>query len=269
MKKVILSISAMLFVGFAAVAQNNTSNVDQLGNTQVSSVTQHGSSNDAQVRQGVLPSQLAASNNNTTTIFQQGSGNAAFTSQNNLQNDAYQTQYGNSNQATIWQDQLEGNASQGYDLAVQYQSGSNNKATIDQGTTGNNPKPTNPPFSAAQKLVIDAVVVPAAPHALNDAYQTQTGTYSVAYASQGGWDNYSNQVQNGTGGNDSDKNVSNHYQYGNYNQAWSNQNGWDLTTDTVQIGNYNFSSVTQANNGHSSVVFQNGTANVSNVAQTN
>ena len=74
MKKVILSISAMLFVGAAAIAQGNTSSVNQVGNSDTGIVNQNGGTNDSkidqlgdsnksEVYQGIQPGVYNAKNN--------------------------------------------------------------------------------------------------------------------------------------------------------------------------------------------------------------
>ena len=62
MKKVIFSISAMLFVGAASFAQGNTSDVNQVGNSDISTVSQHGHLNTSDVDQ--------IGNSNTSQVFQ-------------------------------------------------------------------------------------------------------------------------------------------------------------------------------------------------------
>ncbi len=269
MKKVILSVAFMLAAG-ATFAQDNNSDVFQVGGAQASSVSQDGKENNATVRQGVLPGQSLLSNNNYAQISQTGEYNDAFISQSNLQNDAYQTQLGNDNSATIWQDQLNPDVSFGYDLAVQNQVGNNNTATIDQGTSGNT-LPDTPPFAtAAIDLMDDYVPVPVNPHGSNEAYQTQSGNYGIAYASQGGVDNVSSQTQVGSWDiSAGSENESNHYQYGAGNSATSYQDGKDLTNNTLQMGFTNSSNVAQYGNGHDATTVQFGLSNTSTVLQTN
>ena len=106
MKKVILSISAMLFVGAIGFAQGNTSSVNQVGNSDQGLVTQNGSNtgslvdqkgdnNKSEVFQGIQPG-LYAAKDNKADVKQDGNGNGAFISQSNHDNEAYQTQKGNS-----------------------------------------------------------------------------------------------------------------------------------------------------------------------------
>ncbi|WP_310555458.1 hypothetical protein [Flavobacterium sp.] len=267
MKKVIFSISVML-CSMGAFAQSNSSDVFQIGTSQWADVDQDGLLNVAKIRQGVLPGQSAASNNNYSEIDQDGARNNAFTSQSNLFNDAYQEQIGSDNQATIWQDQLVPNVSTGYDFADQQQHGDNNKATVDQGTSGNNPLPSTPVFSAAAVAFSNAVPVPVSPHGDNDAYQHQDDDYGIAYVSQGGKRNYSRQYQNGSASiTAATANESNHYQYGNDNDAISVQWGKDLTVNSLQIGNDNYTKATQMGTGHNSVNVQVGNSNYITVLQ--
>ena len=225
MKKVILSISAMLFVGAVSFAQGNISAVNQVGKSDVSIVNQHGglnksnvdqlgNSNKSQVYQGIQPASFNALSN-LADVMQKGNNNDAFISQSNKDNEAYQIQTGDMNKATIWQDQIVGapNATQGSDWAKQIQTGKSNVATIDQGTTGNE-KPVSPSkFSAAQLAFAAAVVVPVSPHFNNDAIQTQNGDSNTAYASQGGLTNHSFQTQTSPSGTlAAAGNQSNHYQ---------------------------------------------------------
>jgi hypothetical protein len=280
MKKVILSISAMLFVGAAAFAQGNTSSVNQVGNsdqgivnqngqTNASTIDQLGNTNKSEVYQGIMPGVYNAKSN-MADVKQKGDNNGAFISQSNHDNKAYQTQTGNSNGATIWQDQIAPPASAlgGWDKATQTQTGNYNSATVDQGTTGNE-KPTGLPFNATQLGYAAAVSVPFAPHSQNEATQTQNGDNNVAYASQGGVKNKSWQTQTSpTGTSAADKNVSNHYQYGNENEAKSTQTGTKLTENTLQIGDYNKATVTQTGASHSSISFSKGNSNTILVTQS-
>jgi hypothetical protein len=210
MKKVILSISAMLFFGAAAIAQNTSAVVQvgssdeaivgQNGTLNSSTIGQAGNSNKSEVYQGIKPGAYPALNNKAE-VSQQGNSNVAFSSQSNKNNKAYQTQKGNSNSATIWQDQIAGPATalNGGDTATQIQTGNNNKATIDQGTSGNElPVATPNGFTAADILNLAGVSVPFAPNGGNNAIQTQNGTWNLAYASQGGTGNESWQTQNST-----------------------------------------------------------------------
>lgn len=285
MKRVVLSVSAMLLVGAAGFAQGNLSNVNQVGNSDKSTVVQHGvlnksdvdqlgNGNTSEVYQGVKPSQFYAGDNSAITM-QKGNSNEAFISQSNYSNTATQTQTGNSNDATIWQDQVEGGfwgspfggALKGHDTATQTQTGNNNVATIDQGTTGNE-MPTGAPFSADQINAVNGVNVPVSPSGYNNATQTQDGNWNVAYASQGGEENVSVQTQKSTSIFGLAKNVSNHYQYGNENEAYNTQDGIGLKNNTLQIGKENYANVMQTGSAHQNVTFQQGNNNISNVTQS-
>ncbi|MBA9072249.1 hypothetical protein GGR22_000375 [Flavobacterium gossypii] len=278
MKKVILSISVML-VSAVSFAQFNDSNVLQLGGSNNSSVNQKGSYQDSDVRQqgnsnvsnvtqGINPNNSSASNHNKADVKQIGNLNNAFVSQNNLYNEAYQVQTGNSNQATIWQDQLNPTAGNGNDWAKQLQTGNNNKATIDQGTSGNE-MPTGAPFSAEALGFVSAVTVPFMPHGFNDALQTQVGDFNVAYTSQGGELNDSKITQTSTAVAVSGANKASHYQYGKDNDALTTQNGFGHLDNTLQIGNYNYSNVMQSGNNQTSMNVQKGNSNINNVTQSN
>jgi len=300
MKKVILSISAMLFVGAIGSAQilpgtiapnssyvNQTGSsqdayVHQIGTAQSSSVMQSDWDNTSQVYQGVYPSQMTIlgvniSHDNLAEVSQDGEQNNAFISQNNWRNKAYQTQVGDKNEATIWQDETNvsyglftGNL-KGEDKATQTQTGKHNKATIDQGTTGNT-LPTAAVFTGMAPLT---TAVPASPHGKNKATQTQTGSYGEAYASQGGLSNESNQTQtSGAFATAASKNVSNHYQFGDNNLANSTQTGYRNIENVLQEGDGNKSYGTQTaasffSTGNVSVVLQQGNVNLSNVIQSN
>ena len=291
MKKVILSISAMLFVGFAAVAQN-TSAVGQTGNGNNGIVGQNGSSNSSkitqvspggaapasdgnksEVYQGIQPA-LYAAVNNKAEVDQNGKKNTAFISQSNKNNQAYQTQKGNENDATIWQDQIVGPASalNGGDKAWQTQTGNKNKATIDQGTTGNEYPTPGGVFTNAQLTALGTVSIPFAPNGSNEATQTQNGDYNLAYASQGGTGNKSWQTQTSPSGTtDANKNISRHFQYGDGNESKTVQSGIRNTENTLQIGNMNTSDVKQTNAagaGNQQVGFSFGNSNHITVTQT-
>lgn len=300
MKRVILSISAMLFVSAFGTAQilpgtiaPNTSYVNQtgvsqdayvhqIGTAQSSSVKQMDWDNTSKVYQGVNPAQMTVlgvniSHDNLAEVVQNGEQNNAFISQNNWRNKAYQTQTGDKNEATIWQDETNvsyglftGNL-KGEDKATQTQNGKFNKATIDQGTSGN----TLPTASVFTGMLPLTTSIPASPHGRNDATQTQTGKYGEAYASQGGLDNESNQTQtSGALATAASKNVSNHYQFGNDNLANSTQTGYRNIENVLQEGNGNQSYGTQTaisflSTGNASIVLQQGNMNLSNVIQSN
>ncbi len=278
MKKVFLSISAMLFVGAMSFAQSNMSNVNQVGNLDESTVDQHGHSNESdvdqlgnrntsEVYQGIKPRSFDA-RSNSAVVLQDGNDNGAFISQSNKNNEAFQTQIGNKNEATIWQDQVNGapQATRGSDWANQEQTGNNNVAIIDQGTNGNE-RPVAPSvFNADQLAAVAAVPVPVSPNFDNDADQIQNGNGNDAYASQGGVKNHSFQTQTSPG---AVGNTSNHYQYGKENTATTTQNGTLLLDDTMQIGNFNTATVNQTGNGHGAVSYSNGNSNSITVTQNN
>jgi hypothetical protein len=263
MKKVILSISAMLFVGAAAIAQNtsavaqagnlDTGLVNQNGNLNDASIGQLGDSNTSTVDQGYLPS-LYPAVGNIGHATQNGDWNTAFISQSNKNNEAYQAQTGDHNSATVWQDQISGPASalNGGDKAWQTQTGDYNKATIDQGTSGNTLPAVLPAgqFTAAELSALAGVPIPFSPNGGNEATQTQNGDYNLAYASQGGTGNRSSQTQTSPSGTvDADKNISRHFQYGDSNTATTDQNGIKNVENTLQIGSNNLSQVFQSGNG--------------------
>mgnify|MGYP003665829047 FL=1 len=281
MKKVVLSISAMLFVGAMSFAQSNMSNVNQVGNLNGSIVNQNGGYNDAdvdqigrsnssEVYQGIRPS-LVNAMSNSAEVLQRGKSNVAFISQSNQDNEAFQKQIGDNNRATIWQDQVTGapGATQGSDWAKQVQRGDNNVATVDQGTSGNERPQAPSVFSAAQLASVAAVAVPVSPHKNNKALQTQTGDGNTAYASQGGIGNKSYQTQTSPSGTSvADGNVSNHYQYGNRNVATLTQNGTKLLENTMQIGNRNDATISQTGMGHQAVGFSLGNSNSISITQS-
>ena len=294
MKKVILSISAMLFVGAASYAQPgpsagaNSSLVGQLGTSQNALVHQIGTAqsskikqtvnnNDAFVYQGVNPGQIMGSGVNISTknmadIDQKGNDNRAFISQNNWDNKATQKQVGDRNDATIWQDETGFSypALKGHDTATQTQTGKDNKATIDQGTSGNNPLPVVGTFPMMNPL---SSAVPVNPHGDNVAVQTQTGNFNLAYTSQGGLRNDSKISQNSTSqaASASARNEANHYQYGNDNIAETTQLGFKNRDNILQEGNWNKSYTNQNgfSSGNMNAVSQQGSYNVSNVTQSN
>src|SRR6187402_1082154 len=180
MKKVVLSISAMLLVGAASIAQN-TSAVGQVGSLDIAVVGQNGilndskigqvgNSNKSEVYQGILPGTYPALNNKAE-VSQEGDWNLAYVSQNNRNNNAYQTQKGDQNSATIWQDQIAPppSALNGGDLATQVQTGDYNTATIDQGTTGNQTPLPGGVFDASQLALLASVPIPFAPNGDNQA----------------------------------------------------------------------------------------------------
>jgi hypothetical protein len=290
MKKVIFSISAMLFVGAISYAQPNVSHVNQMGLTQTATVTQRGfdqhsdvtqrnASNVATVHQGLNPNQVNVlgfniSNDNEARVLQDGRRNTAYISQNNWSNSAIQTQMGDDNNATIWQDETMGIftfplLNLGHDTAIQTQTGKHNTATIDQGTSGN-PLPTA--FASFSPVFPGAPVLPTG---YNTAVQTQVGNWNLAYASQGGYMNNSVQTQVGASyATASARNESNHYQYGNRNTAISTQMGFKNLENVLQIGNGNLSTGTQStfsifSAGNNSLVCQQGTGLISVVNQSN
>lgn len=294
MKRVILSISAMLFVGAASYAQpgpvaganssmvgqfgtNQNALVQQIGTGQNSKVKQAVNDNDAFVYQGLNPGQILVagvniSAKNMADIDQSGNGNKAFISQNNWDNEAIQKQVGDRNDAMIWQDEIViATASlMGSDLATQNQTGNNNKATIDQGTSGNDPAPSVGTFTMMNPLTVPT---PVPPHGNNDATQTQVGNFNLAYTSQGGLRNISMISQNSTSQSATalNKNEANHYQFGNDNRASSTQIGFKNLDNILQEGNMN--SVVSMQNGFSSgnmsAVSQQGNSNMVNVSQSN
>jgi len=288
MKKAVLSISAMLFVGAISYAQANMSHVDQTGLTQTATVTQRGfdqhsdvtqrdKSNTSTVDQGLNPSQINVfgynlSNGNVATVLQDGKRNVGYISQNNWGNNAVQTQIGDDNNATIWQDEvgsINPLLNQGHDTTIQTQTGKHNSATIDQGTSGN-PVPTA--FASCSPVFPGAPVLPTG---FNVAVQTQVGNWNSAYASQGGLFNNSVQTQIAAGyASSSDYNESNHYQYGNLNSAISTQMGFKNLENVLQIGNSNVSLGTQStagffSAGNNSLVCQQGSGHISIVNQSN
>ena len=282
MKKVILSVSAMLFVGAMSFAQSNMSSVNQVGVSETaivnqngmanqSDVSQLGVSNKSEVYQGINPESYDAKRN-SATVMQEGNSNSGFISQSNRDNEAFQTQNGTRNSATIWQDQVAGGdaALRGSDKATQTQTGRNNIATVDQGTSGNERPVAPSPFTDAQLAAAAGVPVPVSPNFDNEATQTQNGGGNTAYASQGGVKNASVQTQMSPEGTSlAAGNVSNHYQYGRHNSAITNQDGTKLLDDTMQIGNRNTATITQNGMGHESVAYSNGTGNSITVTQNN
>jgi hypothetical protein len=171
---------------------------------------------------------------------------------------------GDSNTATIWQDQISGgNAILGNDWAKQTQEGNSNAATVDQGSTGNQ----HPSDVLGGDLPASFVGVspvgghPVLDHGFNVAEQSQEGNSNTAYLSQGGYKNKSNQVQIGDG------NKSYGFQYGDYNELKSTQNGNGNKEYVLQVGNLNKSTLMQSGNNHVSTVLQNGNSNTSTVTQ--
>jgi hypothetical protein len=287
MKKVVLSIGAMLFVGAIGFAQANVSlsstigasndvAVNQHGTWNTSNLHQNGDGNKAKVFQGVLPSSYPA-DHNASVQDQLGNDNFVQVSQSNKNNKSWQIQTGNNNDARIWQDQINasplGDALGGGDKAWQNQTGDHNKATIDQGTTGNErPTPLTSLFDASELALSDLIVVPFGPNGGNEATQNQNSNYNEAFSSQGGKNNKSYQTQTNTKGaaaTAADTNVSKHFTYGESNTATTIQNGYNLKENTLIIGKNNSSLVTQTGNGHVGVSFVSGTGNASVVLQSN
>ncbi|HSD05995.1 hypothetical protein [Flavobacterium sp.] len=286
MKKVVLSISAMLFVGAIGFAQANTSVASTVGNGNAANVTQHGTwngsilhqngdGNTANAYQGVLPNSYPA-DHNAAIQLQNGNGNLIQVSQSNKNNFSDQKQFGNSNEAKVWQDQIAasplGNALGGGDKAWQTQTGDHNKATIDQGTTGNErPTPSTSFFEADALAAANLVVVPFGPNGGNEATQTQNNNWNEALSSQGGTANKSYQTQTNTkaGATSADVNLSKHYAYGEGNTATTVQTGFKLKENTLLIGKLNKSTVTQTGNDHSAISFVSGNSNTHIVTQTN
>ncbi len=294
MKKVILSISAMLFVGAASYAQPGpavgansslvgqtgtlqNALVHQIGTAQSSKIKQTVNDNDAFVYQGVNPGQIMGggvniSAKNIADIDQNGNKNYAFISQNNWDNTAIQKQVGDRNDATIWQDEKGFSYPnlKGHDKATQTQTGNDNKGTIDQGTSGNNPLPVVGTFPMMNAL---SSAVPANPHGDNVAVQTQKGNFNLAYTSQGGMRNDSKINQNSTSqaATALARNEANHYQYGNDNIAETTQVGFKNRDNILQEGNWNKSFTNQNgfSSGNMNAVSQQGSYNVSNVTQSN
>jgi hypothetical protein len=266
-------------VGQTGAEQNAI--VNQIGTNQKSTVKQRTKNNDAYVDQGVLPSEIigGAGNNksasNIASIDQMGNDNWAKTSQNNWDNTATQTQVGDRNRATIWQDEVSVPFKPvldlvGDDTATQTQTGDDNEATIDQGTSGNNPLPMVGTFPLMNALTS---AIPFTPHGRNDATQTQEGDFNVAYTSQGGKDNESiiDQSSVGYAASVTDRNVANHYQYGNGNYAKTTQEGFRNLDNILQEGNTNISNTMQTgtSSGNMNSVSQQGNFHNSSVTQSN
>jgi hypothetical protein len=251
--------------------------VQQIGTGQNSKVKQAVNDNDAFVYQGLNPGQILVAGVNTSAsnmadVDQSGNSNRAQISQNNWDNEAIQKQIGDRNDATIWQDEVAVVTGSlfGSDLAIQNQTGNDNKATIDQGTSGNQPLPSVGTFTLMNPLT---VAIPVPPHGNNDATQTQVGNFNLAYTSQGGLRNVSMISQNSTSQSATalNKNEANHYQFGNDNRASSTQIGFKNLDNILQEGNMN--SVVSMQNGFSSgnmsAVSQQGNGNMLNVSQSN
>lgn len=254
---------------YATVKQNgngNTAKQEQYSSNNGSAsalATAGANKNKAEIFQGINPSTYTAVNN-WAEQMQDGVGNKGFISQSNKDNEAYQTQEGDINTATIWQDQIVGgNAILGSDWAKQTQMGNDNTATVDQGSTGNQ----HPSDVLAGDIPASFVGVspvgghPVLDHGNNNALQTQIGNSNTAYVSQGGDDNGSIQYQKGDG------NKSYGFQYGNGNRMDSTQKGNGNKEYVLQVGNTNSSTLMQSGNNHMSTVLQNGNLNTSTVTQ--
>jgi Curlin associated repeat len=255
---------------YATVQQNgngNTAKQEQYssnnGSASATVATAGANKNKAEIFQGINPSTYLATGN-LADQMQDGVGNAGYISQSNMDNKAYQTQVGNGNTATIWQDQIVGgSAILGNDWAKQTQEGNGNTATVDQGSTGNQ----HPSDVLAGDIPASFVGVspvgghPVLDHGFNKAKQSQEGNSNTAYVSQGGYKNKSEQVQIGDG------NESYGFQYGDRNRMNSTQDGNGNKEYVLQVGNKNKSTLMQTGNNHMSTVLQNGNSNTSTVTQ--
>jgi hypothetical protein len=102
MKKVILCISALLLIASVGIAQVNMSDVNQVGNLEVSIVNQHGSSNTSDVNQlgnrnksemyQGIKTRSFDSKRNSAVVIQDGNGNTAFAGQGRVENHSFQCQ---------------------------------------------------------------------------------------------------------------------------------------------------------------------------------
>ena len=272
MKKLFVDLILVFSIASFGFAQN-TSTVNTTGNNNTTLTTQTGS-NVATINQIKVDWSSA-------TQTQNGTGNIAEIKQetyfwgpgnNSDHNTAAQEQYGQSNNALIWQ---KPDPNLGHNTAVQYQNGSTNKLI-------------------AWQFAVNGEV-----------HQDQIGNNNEAHSYQTGFNGYVKQYQEGMqniaavdeqgGGGWVTGNIAMQTQIGNWNkteisqygtggsktaqgnQAYVDQEGSDnwagegLFSNGLfgiyQEGNYNISTVTQNNNVNKSQVFQYGDNNSATVTQ--
>ncbi|MFT5964650.1 MAG: hypothetical protein ACI9L6_001396 [Flavobacterium sp.] len=248
MKKVILSVAAMLLVSALAVAQSNVSTVTQAGLNNSSEWSQVGNLNVITVMQESLND-----GNNEANVEQVGVTNVGSIKQWGDGHFADQTQtVGDGNYAEIYQDRSSNSSTQS-------QIGSNNVALSGQngyeplalqGTGGNNistqiQKGDDNTSYVAQGTASEFFdVVPAPSYgSSNSASLSQDGFYNFAAVGQIN---------------------------GNNNTAELSQVGGENTSSIGQgLGDYNFAKSTQTGDGHTNTLIQRGSGNAFTVMQSN
>lgn len=256
MKKLVF-LFTMVFAVSMAIAQSNTSAVDQTGSNQNALVTQTGSSNTSDVDQT-----SPAGSVNNATVNQTGNNNIADVDQvqqNSVvgANNATLTQTGNSNIGT----QTQVGTYTGYMNATMLQNGNNNVGTQIQSSYNE---------TATMTQLQNG----------NTGIQTQSGNHVSAVMTQDGLGNYGNQLQ--SGGLNNSMNLT---QTGNSNESYQTQSGgtWnppgghsavitilgdDNYTSQVQSGTTsNHASIDQTANSSSAEQTQTGSYNQATITQ--
>jgi hypothetical protein len=275
MKKLSTLLFALLFAGSMAYAQDNNANVDQEGNYQTATVTQTGSSNDADVNQLTTNSGVQ-----TAEVIQDGEGNSATVIQtqsgsgNTTPNTAFIEQIGENNMALQIENAPSYNSGQsisgfqdGHDHILIQTIASGYTASLDAHQEGNG------------NLITQTIMGGGHNHGEvfqhgheNEVIQHLGGSnngYSsgVMLVEQHGRSNYAAQYYEGLGLGH--YNNSELYQHGKNNNAWQTGNGRDLSSVLNQHGQNNWSTQELTGEGHTSTVNQDGMTNVSTVIQSN
>jgi hypothetical protein len=275
MKKLSTILVALLFAGSMAYAQDNDASVDQEGNYQTATVTQTGSTNDADVTQFTDNDGMQ-----TAEVIQDGEGNMATVMQtqvgagNTTPNYAFIEQTGENNTSvqlsnapgynsgqSLWGFQdghdhvLTQTIVSGYTASLEaYQEGNGNVISQTIWGGGHN---TGEVFQ----------------HGHENAAIQHLGGSNNGYSSgvmaieQNGRANFAAQYFEGIGLGHYNNGELN--QHGRNNNAWQTGNGRDLSAVLDQHGRNNWSTQELTGEGHTSTVTQHGRVNVSTITQSN
>jgi hypothetical protein len=298
MKKLLLSVVAILLVTAVTFAQSNEAYVIQVGTTNTSTVDQSGTAghNLAYVNQygsNIANVQQLGVGSNSATINQGSNGlpvtnnhqaayvgdwqDGAFIMQNGATNTAAITMTGNLSTGTINQVGSLNSGSQTIGTNYSEMSGHTSGVWMSQeGTSNYSTQITSPSFGSAG---IKQMTVYQDGNS-NIANQTSIGGYgSTLEATQLGNSNTSTQYQNQMGGIahtyvDGDDNTTSQNQLytvwalSGRNDAYIDIDGSSNTTIQSQTGQYNLSRTTQTGDGNYSMQTQTGDSHSSIVTQT-
>ena len=258
MKKLFTLAFALVFSTGLAFAQDNNSDIDQVGDFSTATVSQVGSMLDATVYQDGSSSQQRG---NEAMVSQVGTSNEAYVQQLGEQNNANIDQAGSGNYAEIvGQTGFANDAS-----ALQDDDTENSFIYIDQQGDGN---------AAFYDSYADAEQYNQSGSTIN-IFHTRVGINDPAgsrmdVVQRDGANNY---VKVDGFGNVLDVDVL--QEGGDNNQAFVDQDApalgqpGNLSATITQLGSDNFADVTQSGFGHTSDVMQNGNTNTATVTQSN